>query len=58
MEAKLVKTYVVLQAVKDPDGYDHIVETTVESADPAVDIWLNIDQYPNILSVKEATKGG
>jgi len=58
MEAKLEKTYVVLQAVKDPDGYDHIVETTVKSADPTADIWLNIDEYPNVLSVKEATEGG
>ena len=51
-----MKEYIVIQAVKDDRGYDHIVESIVKSSDPATDIWLNIDEFPNVLSVKEVKK--
>ena len=51
-----MKEYIVLQAVKDADGYDHIIETVVRCKDPVGEIWLNIDEFPNILSVKEVKR--
>ena len=53
MEESEEAEYLITEVVKDITiGCEKIVERIVTCADPCVEIWLNIDEYPNLLSVR------